>query len=214
LVGGAAGDRSSIHHLSASNFLHANGRRSFGAVDRRTLFSPANGGARDCGNHYFGWFNSGNRLVRDRNSCGFRDNDYPMNRRSFLGALTVGALYERPGGRRPPLQAGKEGFITDVDGIKVGHFTDSRRPTGCTVILCERGAVAGVDVRGSAPGTHETDLLKPTNSVDKVNAIVLSGGSAFGLDTATGVTRYLEEHGYGYAFAGGKIPIVPAAILF
>ncbi len=122
-----------------------------------------------------------------------------MNRRAFLGALTVGALreaqarqraasrFERPGGRRP--QADKEGFITDVDGIKVGHFTDSRRPTGCTVILCERGAVAGVDVRGSAPGTHETDLLKPTNSVDKVNAIVLSGGSAFGLDTATGVTR-------------------------
>jgi len=136
-----------------------------------------------------------------------------MNRRTFLGALTVGALYERPGGRRPPLQQ-KEGLITDVEGIKVGHFTDSRRPTGCTVILCERGAVAGVDVRGSAPGTHETDLLRPTNSVDTVNAIVLSGGSAFGLDTATGVTRYLEERGYGYAFAGGKIPIVPAAILF
>jgi L-aminopeptidase/D-esterase-like protein len=71
-----------------------------------------------------------------------------------------------------------------------------------------------VDVRGSAPGTRETDLLRPTNSVDKVNAIVLSGGSAFGLDTATGVMRYLEEHGYGYATAGGKIPIVPAAILF
>ena len=129
-----------------------------------------------------------------------------MNRRSFFLTAVIGASY-------PPLQQ-KEGFITDVDGIKVGHFTDSRRPTGCTVILCERGAVAGVDVRGSAPGTHETDLLKPTNSVDKVNAIVLSGGSAFGLDTATGVTRYLEEHGYGYAFAGGKIPIVPAAILF
>src|SRR5262249_20079496 len=97
---------------------------------------------------------------------------------------------------------------------KVGHFTEMQRPTGCTVILYERGAVAGVDVRGSAPGTRETDLLKPTNLVDKVNAIVLSGGSAFGLDTATGVMRYLEEHDAGYATAGGKVRIVPAAILY
>jgi L-aminopeptidase/D-esterase-like protein len=139
-----------------------------------------------------------------------------MNRRDFIGVLATGALYQRPAiaGGRTPLQSSKEGFITDVDGIKVGHFTDSRRPTGCTVILYERGAVAGVDVRGSAPGTRETDLLKPTNFVDKVNAIVLSGGSAFGLDTATGVMRYLEEHDSGYATAGGKVPIVPAAILY
>lgn len=89
-----------------------------------------------------------------------------------------------------------------------------RRPTGCTVILYERGAVAGVDVRGSAPGTRETDLLKPTNLVDKVNAIVLSGGSAFGLDSATGVMRYLEEHDAGYPTTAGKVPIVPAAILY
>src|SRR5437867_7094802 len=129
-----------------------------------------------------------------------------MNRRSFLLTAAIGALY--------PLPQQKEGFITDVEGIKVGHFTDTRRPTGCTVILCERGAVAGVDVRGSAPGTRETDLLRPTNSVDKVNAIVLSGGSAFGLDTATGVMRYLEEHDSGYTTAGGKVPIVPAAILY
>jgi L-aminopeptidase/D-esterase-like protein len=108
----------------------------------------------------------------------------------------------------------REGFLTDVEGIKVGHFTEPRRPTGCTVVLYERGAVAGVDVRGSAPGTRETDLLKPTNLVDKVNAIVLSGGSAFGLDSATGVVRYLEEHDAGYATAGGKVPIVPAAILY
>ena len=108
----------------------------------------------------------------------------------------------------------REGFITDVDGIKVGHFTDSRRPTGCTVILYERGAVAGVDVRGSAPGTRETDLLRPTNLVDKVHAIVLSGGSAFGLETATGVMRYLEEHDAGFATVAGKVPIVPAAILY
>jgi L-aminopeptidase/D-esterase-like protein len=135
-----------------------------------------------------------------------------MNRRVFLGMSAVGALYERPGGRRPPQQS--EGFITDVQGIKVGHFTDSRRPTGCTVVLYEQGAVAGVDVRGSAPGTRETDLLKPTNLVDKVHAVVLSGGSAFGLETATGVMRYLEEHDAGFVTVAGKVPIVPAAILY
>jgi L-aminopeptidase/D-esterase-like protein len=132
-----------------------------------------------------------------------------MNRRSFIGVLAAAGLFERS------LHAQtREGFITDVDGIKVGHFTEMRRPTGCTVVLYERGAVAGVDVRGSAPGTRETDLLKPTNLVDKVNAIVLSGGSAFGLDSATGVMRYLEEHDAGYATAAGKVPIVPAAILY
>jgi L-aminopeptidase/D-esterase-like protein len=107
------------------------------------------------------------------------------------------------------------GSITDVEGIRVGHFTDPRRPTGCTVILYERGAVAGVDVRGSAPGTRETDLLEPTNLVDKVNAIVLSGGSAFGLDAASGAVRYLDERGFGYSLGGAPpVPIVPAAVLF
>jgi L-aminopeptidase/D-esterase-like protein len=132
-----------------------------------------------------------------------------MNRRTFLGGITVAVLTDG-------LLVGqaREGFLTDVEGIKVGHFTEPRRPTGCTVILYERGAVAGVDVRGSAPGTRETDLLKPTNLVDKVNAIVLAGGSAFGLDSATGVMRYLEEHDAGYATAAGKVPIVPAAILY
>ena len=86
------------------------------------------------------------------------------------------------------------GSITDVPGLKVGHFTLTERPTGCTVVMCEVGAIAGVDVRGSAPGTRETDLLSPINLVDKVNAILLSGGSAYGLDAATGVMRYLEEH--------------------
>ena len=104
--------------------------------------------------------------------------------------------------------------ITDVAGIKVGHFTDSRRPTGCTVILVEESAIAGVDVRGAAPGTRETDLLDPVNTVQAVHAIVLSGGSAFGLDTATGVMRYLEERGIGYNVGVAKVPIVPAAILF
>ncbi len=104
--------------------------------------------------------------------------------------------------------------ITDVPGMKVGHWTDREAATGCTVILCEEGAVAGVDVRGSAPGTRETDLLNPVNLVEKVHAILLSGGSAFGLDAAGGVMRYLEEKGYGHETTAGKLPLVPAAIIF
>lgn len=104
--------------------------------------------------------------------------------------------------------------ITDVAGIRVGHFTSPRRPTGCTVILCEEGAVAGVDVRGAAPGTRETELLDPVNIVDRVHAVLLTGGSAFGLDAATGVVRYLEERGRGFQTAGGRVPIVPAAVLY
>src|SRR5262245_38637116 len=107
-----------------------------------------------------------------------------------------------------------DGFITDVQGIKVGHFTDARRPTGCTVVLCEGGAVTSVDVRGSGPGTRETDLLDPVNHVEQAHAILLAGGSAFGLDAATGVMRYLEERGIGYTTPYAKVPIVPAAILF
>ena len=108
----------------------------------------------------------------------------------------------------------ERGAITDVAGIKVGQFTDSRRPTGCTVILCEDGAVGGVDVRGAAPGTRETDLLDPVNTVQQVYAVVLSGGSAFGLDTATGVMRFLEERGVGFDTRVARVPIVPAAVLF
>ncbi|MFQ6014511.1 MAG: P1 family peptidase [Anaerolineae bacterium] len=104
--------------------------------------------------------------------------------------------------------------ITDVPGIKVGHWTDREAATGCTVILCEAGAVGGVDVRGSAPGTRETDLLRPTCLVEQVHAVVLSGGSAFGLASADGVMRYLEEREIGYDARGVKVPIVPAAILF
>ncbi len=104
--------------------------------------------------------------------------------------------------------------LTAVDGIKVGHHTLTERPTGCTVILTEGGAVAGVDVRGGAPGTRETDLLNPINTVQEVHAIVLAGGSAFGLDSATGVVRYLEERGVGYPAGPARVPIVPAAILF
>jgi len=106
------------------------------------------------------------------------------------------------------------GAITDVSGVRVGHYTDKEAATGCTVILCEPGAVAGVDVSGSSPGTRETDLLRAGNLVDMVQAIVLSGGSAFGLDAATGVMRYLEERGFGYETSAGRVPIVPAAIIF
>jgi L-aminopeptidase/D-esterase-like protein len=104
--------------------------------------------------------------------------------------------------------------ITDVPGIEVGHFTDTRRPTGCTVLLARDGAVAGVDVRGAAPGTRETDLLHPSNLVDRVHAILFAGGSAWGLDAATGVMRWLEEQGIGLPVHYGLVPIVPAAVLF
>jgi L-aminopeptidase/D-esterase-like protein len=106
------------------------------------------------------------------------------------------------------------GGITDVQGVRVGHFTDSRRPTGCTVLIFDKGATAGVDVRGSAPGTRETDLLNPINTVQQVNAILLTGGSAYGLDAATGVVRYLEEHALGLHVGSVIVPIVPAAVLY
>jgi len=106
------------------------------------------------------------------------------------------------------------GAITDVAGLRVGHFTDSRRPTGCTVLLCPQGATCGVDVRGAAPGTRETDLLRPDNLVEQVHALLLTGGSAFGLDAASGVMHWLEERGHGLAVGPAVVPIVPAAVLF
>ncbi len=106
------------------------------------------------------------------------------------------------------------GSITDVAGIEVGHFTDTRRPTGCTVVLARGGAVGGVDVRGAAPGTRETDLLDPSNLVSTVHAVLLSGGSAFGLDAAGGVMRWLETQGIGLDVGTARVPIVPAAVLF
>src|SRR5262245_27566151 len=104
--------------------------------------------------------------------------------------------------------------LTQVAGIKVGHVTLTERPTGCTAILTPTGTTGGVDVRGGAPGTRETDLLNPVNDVQIVNAISLSGGSAYGLDAAQGVMRYLEEHKIGYPVGPMVVPIVPAAILF
>ena len=104
--------------------------------------------------------------------------------------------------------------ITSVPGIRVGHYTDRASGTGCTVVLSEDGAVGGVDIRGSAPGTRETALLNPVNVVSNVHAVVLSGGSAFGLDAASGVVKYLEEKGVGVEFGGVNIPVVPGAVLF
>jgi L-aminopeptidase/D-esterase-like protein len=118
--------------------------------------------------------------------------------------------------KAPPRPARRRtaGAITDVAGIEVGHFTDTRRPTGCTVVIAREGAVGGVDVRGAAPGTRETDLLAPTNLVDRVHGVLLAGGSAWGLDAATGVVRWLEEQGVGLPVGPVRVPIVPGAVLF
>ncbi len=139
-----------------------------------------------------------------------------MDRREFVagGALGLGAAPAGSGAQAAAGPSALGGAITDVPGVKVGHFTDTRRPTGCTVVLTEDGATGGVDVRGAAPGTRETDLLDPSNLVDKVHAVLLSGGSAFGLDAAAGVVRWLEERGIGFPAGPARVPIVPAAILF
>ncbi|HEX5227141.1 MAG TPA: P1 family peptidase [Bryobacteraceae bacterium] len=132
-----------------------------------------------------------------------------MQRREFFATAAAAVpVVARAAGQQPA------GSITDVQGVKVGHFTESRRPTGCTVLLFEKGATAGVDVRGGAPGTRETDLLNPINTVQQVYGIALSGGSAFGLDTASGVMRYLDEHHIGFPVGDVVVPIVPAAILY
>ena len=106
------------------------------------------------------------------------------------------------------------GSITDVPGIRVGHAQDLQALTGCTVILCKKGAVGGVDQRGGAPGTRETDLLRPAHLVECVHAVLLTGGSAFGLDAAAGVMRWLEERQIGYETGVARVPIVPAAVIF
>jgi L-aminopeptidase/D-esterase-like protein len=104
--------------------------------------------------------------------------------------------------------------VTAVPGISAGHWTDLNGPTGCTAVLCPDGAVASVDVRGGAPGTRETDLLRPGSLVQQVHAVLLTGGSAYGLDAATGVMRWLEERGHGFPVTSGVVPIVAAAVLF
>jgi len=110
---------------------------------------------------------------------------------------------------------GKYNSLTDIAGLKVGHYTDKQAASGVTVMICAEGAVAGVDVRGAAPGTRETDLLDPMNLVDKVQAIVLSGGSVYGLAASDGVVRWLSKQGFGYPLDEIHVaPIVPAAVLF
>lgn len=157
-----------------------------------------------------------------------------MQRREFAQSLFTLMLAARGGGTTdaqehapavaPDLIDSPGLTLTNVPGIKVGHFTSQQRPTGCTVVLCESGATAAVDVRGSAPGTRETDLLNPIHTVQQAHAIMLTGGSAYGLDAATGVMHYLEEHGVGFKIDSlapgskfgfrGVVPIVPAAVLF
>jgi L-aminopeptidase/D-esterase-like protein len=113
------------------------------------------------------------------------------------------------------LKTGKNNGLTDIEGILVGHYTDLNAVSGVTVVICPEGAVSGVDVRGSAPGTRETDLLAPHNLVEKVQAVVLAGGSVFGLSAADGATRWLAEEGYGFPLENGFVaPIVPAAVLY
>jgi len=132
-------------------------------------------------------------------------------RTAALLAIIAAATMTANGQTRRPDAKG----ITQVSGIRVGHFTLPGGLTGCTVVLADGdGAVGGVAQRGGAPGTRETDLLDPTNLVERVNAIVLSGGSAFGLDAAQGVVKYLEEKNVGFKTSAGVVPIVPSAILF
>lgn len=137
-----------------------------------------------------------------------------VNRRKFISA-TAAATAATGSGAEAEETSSRTGFITDVGGLKVGHAVEKQRPTGCTVLLFDgAGAVAGVDVRGAAPGTRDTDLLNPVNSVQQVQAILLSGGSAYGLDAAGGVMRFLEERGLGFKVGSIVVPIVPQAILF
>lgn len=112
------------------------------------------------------------------------------------------------------MRASELDSICRVPGIRVGHAHDEKALTGCTVILTEEGAIGGVDIRGSSPGTREVELLKPVRNVEKIHAILLTGGSAFGLDAACGVQRYLEERGIGYDVGVAKVPLVAAAVIF
>ena len=145
----------------------------------------------------------------------------PGSHCTHLVAIAVGAAALAPAPATPqsgPGGSGDKGAsegITLVDGIRVGHFTYPDNPTGCTVVIADGGAIGGVDVRGGAPGTVETDLLDPVNTVERVDALFVAGGSAYGLDARAGVVRYLEERGQGFPIGGlGVVPIVPGAIIF
>ncbi len=135
-------------------------------------------------------------------------------RPGWIATLCVGLTMMNPSRMIGAQSRTSNRTLTAVSGIKVGHFTLTERPTGCTVVVVDGDAVGGVSQRGAAPATRETDLLDPVNLVDRVNAIVLTGGSAFGLDAAAGVVRWLEEHNVGYPTTAGKVPIVPAAAIY
>jgi L-aminopeptidase/D-esterase-like protein len=137
-----------------------------------------------------------------------------MNRwtRAVLGAAMASIVWAPVGAERGQ-NTTSNSTLTAVQGVRVGHHTMTGRPTGCTAILIDGGAVAAIAQRGAAPGTRETDLLQPTGEIDRVNAIALAGGSAFGLDAANGVVRWLGEHGIGWDTTAGRVPIVPAAVL-
>jgi L-aminopeptidase/D-esterase-like protein len=154
------------------------------------------------------------RVTRMETDISARSKLKAMKRREFGRALAAVATSAALAPKVATAAEGEAGSITDVQGVKVGHFTESRRPTGCTVLLFEKGATAGVDVRGGSPGTRDTELLNPVNTVQQVQAIFLAGGSAFGLDVASGVMRYLEEHRLGYAMGDVIVPIAPGAILY
>jgi L-aminopeptidase/D-esterase-like protein len=135
-----------------------------------------------------------------------------LHRHFLQAAVLIGAMVIARG---PARAQGNNLTLTAVPGVKVGHHTLAERPTGCTAILVEGGATAGVDVRGAAPASAETDLLKPVNLVQQIFAVSLSGGSAFGLDARSGIMRYLDEKSVGFkAFGSINVPIVPAASLF
>ncbi len=136
------------------------------------------------------------------------------SRTLVLGVMLAGAPMAPAAGLAQEVPRMESWGITAVEGIELGHHTLTARPTGCTVVLARAGAVGGVDIRGSAPGTRETALLDPVNTVDVVHAVVLSGGSAFGLDAGSGVMRYLDERDIGYRVGRRTVPIVVGAILF
>ena len=156
----------------------------------------------------------GQGLVRHPSLLGYdpgRTVAVHKNRRPWGGALAAVAAATLL--TLPAERAHAQGLAA-LDGIAVGHHTLAERPTGCTVVLVEAGAVAAVDVRGAAPGTRETALLDPVNTVQQVHAVVLAGGSAFGLAAADGVMRYLSERNVGFETGAARVPIVPAAILY
>src|SRR5262249_44382306 len=134
-------------------------------------------------------------------------------RPGWIATLCVGLTMMNPSSTIGAQSRTPNRTLTAVSGIKVGHFTLTERPTGCTVVVVDGDAVGGVSQRGAAPATRETDLLDPVNLVDRVNAILLTGGSAFGLDAASGTVRWLEERNIGFPTTAGKVPIVPTPAL-